>query len=137
MAAAATRATVTQRLRPRSLRLPNKGLLTAEAKKIPLSATPVHFGSYPRAFCRKRELRLLMLAPAKSRRLKATQYAAKNNQMLRCGNSGSGLLVVRASGGDAASAESASEANKSATRIPRMPSSITGRRHAAGPRVGS
>ena len=86
MMPAMTRARVVQRPTPRSLRPPKIGLLMAEAMKIMERIQPVCSVDNPWAFCRKREPRLPMELPVKSRRLKATAAARKNIQSAALGN---------------------------------------------------
>src|ERR1035441_7311358 len=131
--AAATKANVIQRFRPPSLRLPNSGLLIVAATKIPLNASPVHFGSKLCAFCRNSELRLPMLDPAKSRTLKAKQYASTKNHSAGEGNNLPAGSVFRSLAGACCSL-SASQVKMAAPTMPRMPSSSTGLRQAAAPR---
>src|ERR1035441_10064223 len=114
--AAATRAKVIQRLRPPSLRLPKRGLLIVAATKIPLNASPVHFGSKLWAFCKNSELRLPMLDPAKSRTLKAKQYARKKNHNAGVGNSLPAGTVFRSLAGAGCSL-SASQVKMAATTM--------------------
>src|SRR3954462_14990369 len=68
---------IAQRKRPRSLNLPNNGLLMADARKMQLTAAPVCVSVNPFAFCRNSDAKLPMLEPAKSRRLNANAAAAK------------------------------------------------------------
>src|SRR5437667_6104110 len=78
-AAASSSTRATQRIRPLSLRLPNSGLLTTEARKIPESARPVNLGLNPCAFWRKSEAEVDIALPAKSRKLRAKLAPKKNN----------------------------------------------------------
>ena len=119
-----------QRIRPRSLRWPNSGLLTTEARKIALKAVPVCRRSKPQAFCINNEPRLPMLLPVKSRKPKSRLIPINKRHKAGEANSFSPamtLLTERSRAGSSC----ASQANKPAIRIPSIPSSNTGARHPA------
>src|SRR5436309_11426703 len=121
-------------MRPLSLRLPNTGLLIAEARKIPARARPADFGLKPWAFCRKREAEVLKALPAKSRKLKARLAPKKNAQRVEEGNNrraaapfGDAVAGCSDSVGTGRSS-SASQAKRPAANKPKTPNSQMGSR---------
>src|SRR5579884_463392 len=116
-----------QRIRPRSLKRPKSGLLTADARKSPERMKPVVFGLNPWACCRKSEQRLAMPEPPKSRRLKKKPVARKKSHSALVGKSFP-LGIFDFTQGTGSASSSASQQKIAAKIKPIKPSSNTGAR---------